>query len=582
MERPSNLLRLLPVLAILVGAILVGVPFLKATNPLELKLADLRFLLSGALREPDALAGHVVLVLMDPASERSFDAVVGSRWRRFHPRLIETLNAAGARVIAFDAEFADAEEQWDEELAAACRRAGNVYAGESGAGTALPLLAEAFAGVGSLRVRTFRDGLPRWISVRGGDSVPFSVMVADGYRSEAAAEPGFWINFFAPPGIFPAFSYSEVYAADADRLDNQLRTPLSVFKDKAVLIGMDLATGDRYAFPNTLGRRIPGVYGHAYAVETLLSGRRLKPAEPWQNALVLVGLLSALSLAVSSRFRWLRLGVSTAMLVGFLVAAVLLFALRDRWINASAFLVSFWVLLTFHWVYRRVSLTASLRRAVGFDPVLVESFRRESRRGGGQVQREVCILISDVQGYTRLVSQAEPARVATVMGEFLAGMERAIVAGGGYINKYVGDEIIAVFGFPLSGERREIRAVEVGLTMLAELESLKRSWTLRNLPLLEGIGVGVDAGPAVFAEVGGRTKSQFDIIGNCINGASRIEGLTRDHGRPMLISAEVRRGLSGAPQLLERFESLGLISVRGQGDREIFGLRKPAAKRGAP
>jgi class 3 adenylate cyclase len=314
------------------------------------------------------------------------------------------------------------------------------------------------------------------------------------------------------------------------------------------------------------------VYGHAYAVETLLGQRRLQPAARWTSALVLVLLLSAVSLGMSSRSRWLRSSVAGAVLVGFLVLAVLLFALRDRWVNVSAFLVAFWVLLSFHWIYRRLTLAASLRRAVGFDPALMESFRRESRRGGGPVQRDVCILISDVQGYTRLVSQADPAQVAAVMGEFLAGMERAIVAGGGYINKYVGDEIIAVFGFPLSSERREARAVEVGLAMLAELESLKRSWALRNLPLFDGIGIGIDTGTAVFAEVGGRTKSQFDIIGNCINGASRIEGLTREYKRSFLISAEVAQALGGNRELRARFQSLGTVTIRGQGEREVCAL----------
>jgi len=88
------------------------------------------------------------------------------------------------------------------------------------------------------------------------------------------------------------------------------------------------------------------------------------------------------------------------------------------------------------------------------------------------------------------------------------------------VNKYVGDEVVAVFGFPLSGDRCEERAVAAARAMLQTMESLHRSWTERGMPSIRRIGIGLDRGSATFAEVGGRTKSQFDIIGNCINGAS--------------------------------------------------------------
>jgi adenylate cyclase len=81
----------------------------------------------------------------------------------------------------------------------------------------------------------------------------------------------------------------------------------------------------------------------------------------------------------------------------------------------------------------------------------------------------------------------------------------------------------------------------------------------------------VDTGTVSFAEIGGRTRSQFDIIGDCINGASRIEHLTKDLRRNLLVSEEVFRELESDDSLGGTLELVTTIDVRGQGARRIFG-----------
>jgi class 3 adenylate cyclase len=78
----------------------------------------------------------------------------------------------------------------------------------------------------------------------------------------------------------------------------------------------------------------------------------------------------------------------------------------------------------------------------------------------------------------------------------------------------------------------------------------------------------------VFAEVGGRTKSQFDIIGDCINGASRIEHLTKELHRVLLISEEAYDALESEDSLSGSFELVKSVTVRGQGERKIFGFAR--------
>jgi len=108
--------------------------------------------------------------------------------------------------------------------------------------------------------------------------------------------------------------------------------------------------------------------------------------------------------------------------------------------------------------------------------------------------------------------------------------------------------------------------------MLQALDGLRRSWAERGLPAIQRIGIGLDRGPATFAEVGGRTKSQFDIIGNCINGAARLQTLTKTLGTPLVISEETHRALAAPPRLQSAFARIGKTAVRGQGSRTLYGL----------
>ena len=113
--------------------------------------------------------------------------------------------------------------------------------------------------------------------------------------------------------------------------------------------------------------------------------------------------------------------------------------------------------------------------------------------------------------------------------------------------------MIAVFGFPLAAEKGAQRAVRAAIAMLDEPARLVASWKGHGLPSIQRIGIGIDTGTVVFMEIGGRTRSQFDIIGDCMNGASRIEHLTKGLERRLLSSEESCRGLENDDSLAASF-----------------------------
>lgn len=568
---------------LLVAGMLAGAVIFQGENFLERFFVDLRFSVASSLRSQDT-SDQIAVILMDRSSEAALKVPQGPRWRQFHPDLIEALNEAGASLVVFDAKFIDEEKDLDPALAKAFARAGNVVAGEEASGSTIKELRPSFLALGHLRIKAV-GGVPRFVVLGasgGPDLRPLAVVVAEQFekrmgmsapRASPPSAPGFWINFGEQPDYFPSFSYVDVIRAEKGRIKNEENTPLSVFAKKIVFIGLDdPASGDRFAFPNTIGRRNPGVYGQAFATDTLIRGRAVVRASRLADAGATLLFLAALLLVLEIRPRSARTSLLALLpIAGFVVSFLLLFS-SAVWLGYAPLFIAFWTALLLHWIGVRMSLAASLSRAVGFDPMLIEAFRRESVRVGGLIRKDVAILIADVRNYTSYVARTDPSVVSQVMTEYMAAMERRITGHGGYVNKYIGDEIVAVFGFPLDAEQCTQRAVRAGLGMLEELDTLIAAWKERGLVPLDRIGIGIDVGCVVFAEVGGKTKSQFDVIGDCVNGASRIEQLTKDFRRNLIISEEAFHALENDDTLSGSFECLKTVAVRGQGERRIFGL----------
>ena len=575
---------------LLVGAVAFNGPLFGTENFLERWFIDLRFFIVSHLR-PDEVSDRISIVLMDSASEKSLGVPFGLPWRQFYPPFAASLDRAGASLIVFDAMFYERDAARDPALARAFAAAGNVIAAEDGSLATEPAIRAALLGVGSIRIPPLGGEPRRIVAAAGtpGASSPLALVAATEYaRRSGLAAPaavylsgaGFWIDYREPMEYFPCFSFSEVLHPVNGRVRDVftgIAYPLSIFADRIVFVGRDegeTSRNDRFAFPNSLGRTYPGVFGHACAAETILAHRAVIRSPSWFDAVATALFLLLLILTLEIRSRAVRI----VTLAVFPVAVFVLFiVVLSRWGFLPGFaplFAAFWAALILHWVLVRISLSASLSRAMGFDPALMEAFRRESDRSAGHVSKEVAILIADVRDYTRYVTNVDAETVSRVMKEYMEAMERRITTEGGYINKYVGDEIVAVFGFPLSGDQVGRRAVRAALGMLDELALLVASWKEQNCAAIERIGIGIDVGTVTFAEVGGRTRSQFDIIGNCINGASRIEHLTKEMKRPLLISREAYGTLEGEDSLAGVFELGRREAIRGQGMREIFALMR--------
>jgi adenylate cyclase len=177
-------------------------------------------------------------------------------------------------------------------------------------------------------------------------------------------------------------------------------------------------------------------------------------------------------------------------------------------------------------------------------------------------QREVTVLFADLRDFTPWVESTEPRQVVRDLNAYFAEMEAAIRAHGGLVLQFIGDEIEAVFGAPVPALDHASRALRAAVEMRTRLAAYN---TGRARPLRHGIGV--HTGPVLAGAIGSRERLSYALVGDTVNLASRIQGLTKDVGADILVSATTARRLDDTVTL----QALPAVRVKGKSaEVEVF------------
>src|SRR5436305_6983177 len=150
------------------------------------------------------------------------------------------------------------------------------------------------------------------------------------------------------------------------------------------------------------------------------------------------------------------------------------------------------------------------------------------------------ILFSDIVGFTTLSEKADPEELVRHLNEYLSAMTDLVFQNGGTLDKFIGDSIMAVWGNVKSqGKAKDAKAAAcTALGMRRELARLNNMWKVEGrLPL--GMGIGINQGDVLAGNIGSQDRADLTVIGDAVNLASRLEGLTRGYGVDILLGTAV-------------------------------------------
>ncbi len=205
------------------------------------------------------------------------------------------------------------------------------------------------------------------------------------------------------------------------------------------------------------------------------------------------------------------------------------------------------------------------------DPSVRDHLLKGNINPGGE-QRMATVLFSDIRDFTTFSEKNTPQQIVTILNRYFDRMNQAIAVEGGLVNKFIGDAVMALFNAPLDLPSHEVAACRAAIRMIRERDNLNRELKKEGFEPLR-TGIGIHTGYVLAGNIGAQNRMEYTVIGDAVNVASRIEGMTRKTDNSILISGVTKSALSGAFIDENQIKRIGNVKVKGRNEPvEIFGF----------
>lgn len=543
----------------------------------------------------------VVIVAVD---QESIEQIGPWPWdRSVHARMIDILNREGARVIAVDILFASPKSaEGDLEMAESIENAGSsVVLASSFSGwsseeyeavkiyTPLDLFQEAGATSGFTNIPTDPDGVIRRAllaeTLGGNEYYSFAVeSLSPGARSAPRdvilgevpedAGGGMFINFSADfDNGTPVYSFRDVLNGDF---------PTGAFSRRIVFVGVT-GGAKRDAFPTPLSNeedQTPGVEIQARSTATIETGAFISRAPDISGKLALVLICPLILVLFYLRRLWLSAALALAVVLAYLTISCVAFRTSGLWVPFVTSTIAGAVSMGSGIGYRyfsEVRQEKRLKETFGkyVEPQILQELLEDPKSAsiGGRLVNAT-ILFCDIRDFTRIAESIEPVKVVDLLNRFLETVTSVVFKHEGTIDKFIGDEVMVIFGAPIENPDHAIKACEAALEIQRELSGV--DWGMGEKLV---VGIGINSGDVVVGSIGSERRMEYTAVGDTVNVASRLQSLTREAGVEIMIGAETYEEVAG----LVEVEPLEPTLVKGK-DKPIrtYVLRGLRPETGGP
>ncbi len=574
------------VLVVIILLVAAGLGYFSWLEPLDQRLLDVQFraLRTYALRP---VKNEVVVVGFNEDTGRVLREPL-TLWHPHFGRFLEAVAGAGAAAVGLDVVLPDRSYDsivpgYDKQLLTgilAARRTMPLVLALTvdPAGETRPIY-PAFVVVagkdatGYTQLKVDPDGVVRRFTERlgeGGSAVP-TLAGQLARRLGRTANDG--LIDFAVGEKFDFVPLEDVLAWHAAGATNKLE---SVFKGKAILLGGTFRFEDRLAAPVNLvawdpdAINVPGVLLHAQALRNLLNDGLIAPMPKWMvlalcvilttlwfvsaDAMVAAVVVVGGSAIAGAASTWLL--TRGTYLPPAPVVATIIFAAGARVIYEAMLKLR-----------ERLRLRSAFKAYVS-PQIMQQILHADPVPGLGGERNRLCVLFADIRGFTARSESMSPEAVIRMLNRYFSAVTASIHDAGGTVDKFIGDGLMAFFGAPQRIENPSIPAVDAARDMLRRVALLNEELTARGEPPIE-IGIGLHAGDAVVGNVGSETRHNYTAIGDTVNVASRLEGLTKEVGFPLVCSETVINSLANRAG----FVKLGAQPIKGHTPVEVYGWR---------
>lgn len=542
----------------------------EALNSIESKIYD--YILQARIAIRPQTPDNIVIVAIDDKSiSKSSEPWPWPRSK--YAALLDNLNLAFPRVVAFDVLFTNVMENHGDNLFAdAIKRSHNVILAsryirkndnQIKIFQPIPALLKAAQNTGIVDIQPDSDSVVRraWLANVYANQTFFSFSLAilsqycqtplssidlnastDSLRLGKYVIPfdqkaNIMINYLGKGQTFKTFSLSNIITP------GYMEKHLPDFAGKIVLVGATtMELNDLFPTPTEL--RFPGVEIHANILHSFLTHQYLKNTS-LNKIIILFFLLLMLN-------DWLlfkvnpRSGVFITIVetIGIVSAAILFLTFRSTILPITALILGIWALFITITITRYLleekeknKIKHMFSRYVSNNIIEELLDHKNELVLGGKLQN-VTILFSDIKDFTSMSENLAAPQIVHMLNRYFTRMVDIVFANNGTLDKYVGDAIMATFGVPVASPTATLDAIKTACEMQTALDQLNQEFKQENLPEIH-IRIGINAGEVVMGNIGSPKRMEFTVIGDQVNIASRLEGINKQYHSKIIISESV-------------------------------------------